>query len=503
MMHAHRLGAADYLAPAVLALPWLWPLATGPSSSTIPWLVSVACACVASMLMVARPWRQCVDWWVTACLTAGLLNSVIGLLQYFGVSSHLAPLVNVNTLGDAYGNLRQRNQFASLMSIGWACLVWGSSLDGAAPQAASAGGGSLGHRLRCLAAAVLACGTAASASRTGLLQLLGMLFLAWMWNGSRDRRTWQILGCAVATYTLAAQLLPWLIGLDPLAHGITGRLRAGDASCASRSVMWTNVLHLIAQRPWSGWGWMELDYAHFITPYPGARFCEILDNAHNLPLHLAVELGVPASVSVCGLAVLLVWRARPWRETRPERRLAWAVLVLVMVHSMLEYPLWYGPFQIAVLACIGLLLASDPAARTSAGHSVRFGAHTIAVLSLCGLAYTLWDYHRVGQLYLATSERDPAYRVNTLEKVRDSWLFARQVNFAELTTTDVQQDNAERLHAMALELLHFSPEPRVVEKLIDSAALLGREDDVRLYQARFEAAFPVAYAKWLKNRPQP
>ena len=28
-----------------------------------------------------------------------------------------------------------------------------------------------------------------------------------------------------------------------------------------------------------------MDYAHFVTLYPGERFCDILDNAHNLPLH--------------------------------------------------------------------------------------------------------------------------------------------------------------------------------------------------------------------------
>ena len=82
-------------------------------------------------------------------------------------------------------------------------------------------------------------------------------------------------------------------------------------------------------------------------------------------------------------------------------------------------------------------------------------------------------------------------------------LFARQVQFAELTTTRVTPDNAAYLHAMALRLLRFSPEPRVVEKIIDSALLLGLDDEARLYLDRLQAAYPEAHAAWLRARARP
>jgi hypothetical protein len=49
---------------------------------------------------------------------------------------------------------------------------------------------------------------------------------------------------------------------------------------------------------------------------------------------------------------------------------------------------------------------------------------------------------------------------------------------------------------MARQLLHFSPEPRVVEKLIESAVMLGRDDEARFYLLRFKAAFPKEHARW-------
>ncbi len=113
------------------------------------------------------------------------------------------------------------------------------------------------------------------------------------------------------------------------------------------------MLHLIAQKPLAGWGWGELDYAHFRTLYDGPRFCDILDNAHNLPfLHVAVELGVPLALLCMGGALVWAWRRQPWREQDTRRQLGWAVLALVTLHSMLEYPLWYGPFQIAFGAAV-------------------------------------------------------------------------------------------------------------------------------------------------------
>jgi hypothetical protein len=248
-------------------------------------------------------------------------------------------------------------------------------------------------------------------------------------------------------------------------------------------VLWSNVLHLIAQKPWLGWGWGELDYAHFITLYPGERFCDILDNAHNLPLHLAVELGVPFAALLCGGCGWLVLRAKPWREADPTRQMAWAVLVVIGLHSLLEYPLWYGPFQIAAGLCIWLIYKPFRAI-------ALMDTAWLAILLIASCTYAAWDYWRVSQIYMQPATRARAYQTDTLEKIRASWLFRNQVRFAELTTTPLTTANAERTFALAQDLLHFSPEAKVAQALIVSAVMLGRSDDALFYQARFDAAFP-------------
>ena len=85
-----------------------------------------------------------------------------------------------------------------------------------------------------------------------------------------------------------------------------------------------------------------------------------------------------------------------------------------------------------------------------------------------------------------------------MDKVRGTWLFQNPVQFAELTTTPLALDNAAHLHALAQQLVHFSPEPRVAEKLIESAVMLGRVDVAEYYLQRYKAAFPKEHALWAK-----
>ncbi len=480
-----------FAAIVVLTLPWLNPFSPGPMPAVVPWLVSVACFALAlpfaPRMDVARV--ASASW-----LSAALLSAGIGLLQYFGAADVLAPWLNHTAVGEAYANLRQRNQFATLTNMGMAALLWGF--------AKRAGTRTQWYTLGAL---VLAVGNAASSSRTGLVQLLMLSALAWLWQRRDDSHQTAspapVLKTALLSYAAATLALPLLVGLDPLASGILARLHDGGPGCSSRLTLWSNVLHLIAQKPWFGWGWGELDYAHFITLYPGPRFCEILDNAHNLPLHLAVELGLAFAVTTCGVAAWAVWRAKPWAETDPVRRMAWAVLAVIALHSMLEYPLWYGPFQIGLVLCLWILWRGD-GTRTELSQLITSTPNYLTALTatvlLSAVLYAGFDYRRISQLYLNAPQRLVQYRDKTLEKVSDSRPFRDTVNFARLTTTDLTLANAAQIHALAEEMLHFSPEPRVIEKLIESATLLGRSDDALFYLQRYQAAFEQAHANWAR-----
>jgi O-antigen ligase len=491
----------------LIALPWLNPFSPGPTSAVMPWLFSLACAAFVLLLLAARV--RLAEVAPSAWLAAALISALLGVLQYFGATAVFGPWVNSTGLGEAYGNLRQRNHFATLTSIGLAALLWWVVVHRQSTDAFvvdEPDSASLNWRaVAAVAAAVLlSIGNAASSSRTGLLQLLLLLAMSWLWGGWRQPAVGRVLAAAALAYAIGTVALPLLAGLDPNAIGILARLQEGGPACASRLTLWSNVLHLIALKPWFGWGWGELDFAHFITLYPGARFCDILDNAHNLPLHLAVELGVPLSLAVCGTGLWLMWRAKPWRERDATRQLAWSVLAVILLHSLLEYPLWYGPFQMAFALSVWLLWRAP---RRPVESSGRFRALApvlpagLAILLIAFVAYAAWDYQRVSQIYLISKMRSEAYRDNTMEKVKDSRLFRNQVRFAELTITPLTADNAAHIKDLAADMLHFSPEPAAIEKLIESAVLLHRNDEALFYLARYRAAFPEKHARWAADNP--
>ena len=511
------LTGAKYIKPHPSVLAWLATSALfiaafhSPQLGTTPWLSALTVVCATGMAAFAGANLAQDDTRLQAALPRGLLlagaiSAVLGLLQYYDLAGFLHSWTTQPGPGRAFGNLRQRNQFASLI---------GMALIAALCLYATYRSGSLQRRLIWIGiVSLLLIAAAASTSRTGLLEVIGIVGVA-AFLALRERQAQRLDPTTVLRLPAPLLLLSWVplyFAIAWLLPQLAGRgavsmmQRLSDVALAgggSRMILWRNVLTLIAERPWTGWGWGELSYAHYMhsTLYAGPRFAPILDNAHNLPLHLAVELGIPAAALICGGFLWLVIRARPWREREPFRLMAWGLLGVIVLHSMLEYPLWYGPFQMVFGLCLGILWPGTNRRGAPAQHWSRALCTASAAVLIAIVGYASWDYIRVSQLYLPRDERLQAYEENTLSKVGGSWLFANQVGFAELTLTAVTRSNAAEVHALARRILHFSPEPRVIVKLIESAELLGLNEEALAEAERFSRAFPKEYALWLDDQP--
>jgi hypothetical protein len=160
---------------ALIALPFLAPWVAGPSVNV--WQLLCTWACVAFLLFASDArgsapslrvlfWlllcagcialfrSNATEYWLPACavmatvalaamvgarmsstaegaaalacgiLAAGLISAILGLIQYYGFADPLVPWTTSPALGQAYGNLRQRNQFATLISMAWVAALW-------------------------------------------------------------------------------------------------------------------------------------------------------------------------------------------------------------------------------------------------------------------------------------------------------------------------------------------------------------------------------------------
>lgn len=468
----------EWLVTILLVLPWVQPWAPNPQPNTVPLLLSWASLAIL-VLCGHRPNARAL---ARAWVIAAVLSSLMGMLQYFGHAALFGGWVHTPAyLGDAVANLRQRNQLATLTSIGAVAVLWWQT-----------------QGLRKLPAmglmALLAMGNAATGSRTGLLQWLMLPLLMLFWQSVRRTQqpwSWSVLGVGCLFHVLASLLLPQLLAISHGSQVSAALARLGDVSgCGARSTLWRNVLHLIGQQPWSGWGWGELKYAHYITEYPGERFCDILGNAHNLPLHLAVELGLPVAISAClGLLTLLL-RAHPWRLTRSSDSLAWGVLMAIGLHSLLEYPLWYGPFQLAAIWSVLLLWPASTVWLQAQRQALSAGA----AAALCLIALIGYDYQRTRQIFLPPAQRLPQWQADPWSAAQNTWFFRSTVDFAEWSSVEVTPSNAAEVLPATQRLLHYSPEPRVVQRLITSAQLLGQEELAQWHAQQLERVYGARHS---------
>jgi Virulence factor membrane-bound polymerase, C-terminal/O-Antigen ligase/Protein glycosylation ligase len=426
---------------------------------------------------------------------------MIGLVQYTGLSTQIPPSlsswINQTSPGLAFGHLRQRNQLASLCNMGMICLIylWFQR------------GRSWPVWIPLMLGGLLCIGSAATHSRIGLLQCSVVLALgaAVVWRAQRKDIAIACLYFLVL-YALCSRLLPsigqTIPGADPLmfpAWGSFSRI-GSDSGCEQRIVLWANVIELISVRPWTGWGWGELDYAHYINDYQSGphkqRFCDILDNAHNLPLQLAVELGLPVCALLLCALLVWVWRSAPWRETSAQRLAAWGILGVIGLHSVVEYPLWYGTFFSAALICLVFLICCF---RPVGGSlAVAIPALVLTIFTL----YASFDYHRISQIFKPGAQRSAWYADDPLGYADRSWLFKAQVEFAHLSLMPITAENAHQVLELGLRVLHHSPESGVIEKVLAAAQLCGDQATYELHRQRYKAAFAGRYSQWLSRQAE-
>jgi len=173
---------------------------------------------------------------------------------------------------------------------------------------------------------------------------------------------------------------------------------------------------------------------------------------------------------------------------------------LIGLHSLLEYPLWYGPFQMAALLCVLRLRTADADSALLRSRASRWAAAALAaaLVSLCWVA--VQSYGRVSNLYSVAAVRAGVFDPFAELQDHDVFLFVDEVAFSRLAIP-LHRANAQEQYALAEDLLHYSAEPRVIERLLESAEYLGRTQDVALYKARYAQAYPERFIEWLAMEP--
>ena len=305
-----HLGKASplWMALALLVAPGLLlsmnqGLPLSLALSTFGLLAATAVVLAGSVAVGREP--DAVDTFAVFCwawLLAGALNTVVAAVQVFTPGLPDGHWIAASGIvGRAVGNLRQPNHLSSLLL--WSCIAAVALLELRR----------LNRWQAVAATSALVFAVVLTASRTGLVSvaLLGLWGLA---DRRLSRPARGLLLCTPLIYALSWLGLAQWAALADHSFGGTARLAESDIS-GSRFGIWKNSWALIQAQPWWGVGFGEFNLAWTLTPFPG-RPTAFFDHTHNLPLQLAVELGLPLAALVLGL---LLWAIARGRLVLPQR----------------------------------------------------------------------------------------------------------------------------------------------------------------------------------------
>jgi hypothetical protein len=352
LLWAWAPGRAELAAQAVdLGLPWAtWRAWSLDPQASLASARSLLPALAMLVIAIQLPWRVLrILWWIV--VGAALLMVPVGLAQLAqGPHSELRYYSPTN-VHDAVGLFANRNHYASLLAMA-TTMVFAFVVAAAHKASRRAGARQVYLTLAwVLVAAMLLAGATLSRSRAGVglavLGILALLFWAWRARGEHPG-AWRWLAGFFAFAALIAFQAGFLAFEDRLTQFSDNRFVTAPV-----------FLDLAAHFGWlgTGAGTFPAAYAaHEPLEVIGSRF---LNHAHNDWAELWVEFGI---LLLPVAAAFLWWLARGlaglWRQggkAHPVQYAAGVVIVLLLLHSLVDYPLRTTAMSVVfALACATL-----------------------------------------------------------------------------------------------------------------------------------------------------
>ncbi len=413
---------------------WWWAgLPAGLSLSSVG--ILVACGLVISVAAHVQRMgcgESAYQAFCGALLVAGVLSWGVALVQFFAPDWADGNWIARNSgLGRVGGNLRQSNHLSSLLLWSVVALVW---LHDTYVERSPGGHG----KARSVTAVLflgLLLGVVLTVSRTGG----GCVLLLAVWAAADRSMSFymrRLLWGAPLFYFACWFGLSELAQAGGYAFAGADQLHKADLS-SSRLDIWGNSLVLLRNNPWFGVGWGEFNFAWTLTPFPG-RPTAFFDHTHNLPLQLLVEMGLPLGAFTLGL---LAWALGHGMLAcleakvcdRPLARSAFVMVLMMVGHSMLEYPLWYAYFLLPTAFVFGLCLAAKASPESQSDRVRPRGYLLLGSTALTlGALVSVFDYTSVVAVF--SPPANPAPLATRIATGQQSLLFAHHADYAATTT---------------------------------------------------------------------
>lgn len=316
-----------------------------------------------------------------AILGGGLACAAIVGVQMSGID--LMPYIVPRESG--YGaNLKQINHLADYIGLGLASLLYLGAVS----------------RLKTgwvlLLALVLLFPLALTGQRMGWIYVV-MLSVGFWWVGRNSaRQSWRVLWLIPAFMAMQA-VIP-LLPIDGAPAMATQKVVQGLQGPSIRLQFIREAWEIFLAHPWLGAGWGQFGWQDFMLAEKYPDHTGWTSHAHNIVLQFMAETGfVGTLILLAGAGVML----RSLCRTSPTSEHWWfyAVLGILAIHTLLEYPLWYAYFLGLAALMLGFNDEYHWQLRLDLGPVMAGAMMIFGVISLGNLGtnyYKLENWFRLG-----------------------------------------------------------------------------------------------------------
>ncbi|KVM64768.1 polymerase [Burkholderia ubonensis] len=424
-----------------------------------------------------------------ALLIGGVFAVFCQVVQLFRLESVLSPFVvvyNIAVERRPYGNMAQANHLATYIAFALAGALYLVQTRRLAVWA------------WLMLSVVLSGGLALTVSRGPWLQVAVMV-VAGFWMArveSRDKpgapanvraRAWLMPVLLAAVFVAVNGAVRWANLHYHLNLAVSAAERMRDAGqIAPRLALWKYGLAMFREHPLLGVGWGEFP-SHQFALARALGGVEIANNSHDIFIDLLAKSGL------LGLGVLVVtlvlWFVRALRAPQTSTRVfGFALVGVLLMHALVEYPQQYMFFLLPVMFVIGLLEAKP--LRIVPGRAAFALFALLTVGGLLAALPVLRDYQRAEVLYYGT---DPAAQYRDAP----SLLFGAWGDYGAATLLTLSRDALPAKLAAHERAIALLPGETVLRRYAVLQALDGRDADALDTVARLHV-----FAKELKDWPQ-
>jgi len=470
-------------------------------SSLFMYLCTLLCAYVLGRWLVASDLRQhAIRSICIALMAAGLLSVVVQVLQVFDVRALptwlMFPLTDKLSSRRPFGNLAQPNQLATY-------LVWATLATMVLMRRGTA------HITVQTICAILFAGIALTGSRMGSLFAMLLVALALVPNElSADSARGRIKSAAflLVGYGLGLALARMFL-VDPSGTMATALERYGEGSFGQRVLMWSDALQIALSHPWLGVGVGEYGDAQYQLAQPG-RDLVATNNPHNLFLHIGAEFGIPVGLLVLGVVGWWCWTHSRTNGSRADLRAIFLMIGFVLVHSLLEYPLWHLYFLVATGLLVALVEPDTAPASAALKIQSRFVFASIGVAALCATTVMKVDYDAIAGIWDEFLRERASGLGHTPELVasvmitRDSTYFRPQMERVYLELFPVQAQVGDENIELSARVLSRLADVNVIVRHIELLLQAARLDETAPHIARLKVFAGADYPRYREEIEQ-